>query len=156
MVDWVNLEWFPATNHKIYNHSIQCKQVTTSLVTARVSRPIYRSWGLCSLKSFQLYANIAESNSQCHLDILIFPKWIFYTLCFPDCSNCLHCSHRTILISSFALEDRLLSCHFPLSSEAIAAKVKHALYKTITRKWINKDHTGKTEAMKCTFIRNHV
>lgn len=155
MVASANLEWFPAKNHKIYNYSIQCKQVTTSLVTARISRPIYHSWDLCSLKFFQLSANIAESNSQCHLDILNFPKGIFYTLCFPDCSNCLHCSHRTILISSFALEDRLLSCHFPLSSEAIAAKIKHALYKIIAGKWINRDHTGK-EAMKCTFIRNHV
>jgi len=61
--------------------------------------------------------NIAESR-------LHFLKGSLHTLCFPDCSTCLNCSHRTTLMSSFALEDRLLSCHLPLSSEAIAARGK--------------------------------
>lgn len=55
------------------------------------------------------------------------------TFCFPDWSRCLSCSHRKILMSSLAVEERLLSCHFPRSSEVIAENIISVLCTTADR-----------------------
>ena len=61
-------------------------------------------------------------------------------------------------MSSFALDERLLSCHLPLSSEVIAANTIQTLYADDSRKIPQQgSYGGRTETVKtCTLIRNHL